>query len=412
MCSPTAPSSQTPSLVRCVAELGDSSPFPMGVTASVAGVDGLHPESVVVSAGRPHAPGDPVNAPPVLNATFRHADDGTNAYLRNESSDSIRAFEDAVGALEGGTAIAFASGMAAIAAVVDTLPSGSTLVVPSAAYSGAVSLFAEQQRLGRATTRPVDIVDTDAVIAALDGADLLWLEAMTNPLLGVPDLPALIDAARTAGVVVAVDATFATPIALRALDLGADIAMHSATKFLGGHSDLLMGVLAARSSALLDQLMTRRRLGGAMPGALECFLALRGVRTLALRMERAQANALELARRLSDHPAVTRVRYPGLPGDAGHERAGRQQRGFGAVISFETTGTAENAEAICSTVRLITHATSLGGVESIIERRGRYEVDAACGTPPTLLRLSVGIEHVDDLWADLDQALAGLRRPT
>lgn len=354
----------------------------------------------------------PVNAPPVLNATFRHADDGTNAYLRNESSDSVRAFEDAVGALEGGTAIAFASGMAAIAAVVEGQRSGATLVVPAAAYSGAVALFAEQQRLGRATVRSVDIVDTDAVLAALDGADLLWLEAMTNPLLGVPDLPALTDAAGQAGVLVAVDATFATPIALRALDLGVDIVMHSATKFLGGHSDLLMGVLIARSASLVTELTTRRRLGGAMPGALECFLALRGVRTLAVRMERAQANAAELARRLSGHPSVTRVRYPGLPDDPGHDRTTRQQSGYGAVISFETTGTAEDAEAVCERVRLVTHATSLGGVESIIERRARYEIDAACGTPPTLLRLSVGIEHVEDIWADLDQALADLRRST
>ncbi|HEV7191925.1 MAG TPA: PLP-dependent transferase [Jatrophihabitantaceae bacterium] len=371
-------------------------------------MDELRVESIVVAAGRPHEPGAPLSVPPLLNATFRSAHDGTNAYLRNESSDSVRAFEQAVGALEGGTAIAFASGMAAIAAVVEGLPSGSTVVGPVAAYSGTISLLAEQQRLGRATVRSVDITDTDAVIAALPGADLLWVEALTNPLLGVPDLPALFDAARTAGVLVGVDATFATPVALRALDLGADVVMHSATKFLGGHSDLLMGVLVVRAPDLADSLTARRRLAGAMPGALECFLALRGVRTLAVRMERAQANAIELAVRLAAHPAVTRVRYPGLPSDPGHERASRQQSGFGAVISFEVTGAAGDAERACQRVELITHATSLGGVESIIERRARYDIDAAAGCPPTLLRLSVGIEHVDDLWADLTQALAEL----
>jgi cystathionine gamma-synthase len=342
----------------------------------------------------------------VPSAVYRHADDGTNAYLRNESSDTIRAFEDALGALEGGTAIAFGSGMAAVAGVLESRQTGAVFVTPHAAYSGTVSLAEQLQLLGRATVRPVDIVDTDAVRAALPGADLLWLESMTNPLLGVPDLPALISAAHEAGALVCVDATFSTPVTLRALDLGADVVMHSATKFLSGHSDTLLGVLVTRSAELADAVRTRRRLGGAMPGTLECYLALRGVRTLAVRMERAQANAFELAQRLDAHPRVTRVRYPGLPADPGHERATRNQSGFGAMISFEVDGSADDADRVCQRVRLITHATSLGGVESLIERRARYAVDASYGTPETLLRLSVGIEHVDDLWADLDQALA------
>ena len=373
-------------------------------------MDPLHPDSVAVSAGRPHQPGSPISTPPIFSAPYRHADDGANAYLRNESSETVRAFEDAVGALEGGTAVAFASGMGAVAAAIEGLPSGRTVVGPSAAYSGTLALLADEQRLGRLNVRSVDIVDTEAVIAALPGSDLLWLEAATNPLLGVPDLPALIAAARTAGVTVGVDATFATPIALRALDLGADIVMHSATKYLAGHSDVLMGVLVARDAALVERFRTRRRLGGAMPGAMECFLALRGIRTLHLRMERAQSNAMELARRLAAHPGVARVRYPGLPDDPGHARAAVQQNGFGAMISFETRGSVEGADRVCAQVELITHATSLGGVESIIERRARYEIDAAAGTPPTLLRLSVGVEHVDDLWADLEQALEKVPR--
>jgi cystathionine gamma-synthase len=366
----------------------------------------MQPESVVVAAGRPaRDPRAPLNAPIVLSASF-HSGPDDNYYLRQGSSDTIRAFEDAIGELEGGTAVAFGSGMAAIAAVVEGRPAGAIAVVPASGYSTMSAIFAAQQSLGRMTVRPVDITDTDAVVAALDGADLLWLEATTNPMLGVADLPVLIEAAHAAGALVAVDATFSTPLIVRPLDYGADIVMHSATKYLSGHSDLLMGVLVARDRDLTAQLQARRGMTGGVPGALESYLALRGLRTLALRMERAQSNALELATRLSAHPRVDRVRYPGLPTDQWHERAARLHRGFGAMVSFELTGTPHEAEAVCERVTLISHATSLGGVESLIERRARYPVDAANGTPLTLLRLSVGIEHVDDLWADLVQALA------
>jgi cystathionine gamma-synthase len=341
----------------------------------------------------------------VLSAPFHHGDD--NRYLRVESSETIRSFEAAVGALEGGEAIAFASGTAAAAAVVEGQPAGIVAVVPAAVYGGTAVLFAEQVRLGRMTVREVDITDTPATVAALDGADLIWVESPTNPLLGIADLPVIVEAAHAAGAVVYVDSTFNTPLVVRPLDLGADVVMHAATKALAGHSDLLMGVLVTRSPERAEALRSRRVRTGAMPGALECFLALRGLRTLAVRMERAQANALELATRLSQHPRVARVRYPGLPSDPFHERATRLHRGYGAVISFDVDGSAADAEAVCERVRLITHATSLGGVESLMERRARYPTDAARGTPPTLLRLSVGIEHVDDLWADLRRALDG-----
>jgi cystathionine gamma-synthase len=168
-----------------------------------------------------------------------------------------------------------------------------------------------------------------------------------------------------------------------------------------------MGVLTARSPELAQELLERRTLTGAIPGALESFLALRGLRTLALRWERAQANAHELAQRLERHPQVTRVRYPGLPSDPGHDRASRLFTGYGAMIGIEVAGGADAAERVCERVRLITHATSLGGVESLIERRARYAVDAGFGTPPDLLRFSVGVEHVEDLWDDLAQALSG-----
>jgi cystathionine gamma-synthase len=365
----------------------------------------LRPESVVVASGRPpRTPRAPLSTPIVLSAPFQHGPDD-NYYLRQGSSDTIRAFEEAIGELEGGDALAFGSGMAAVSAVAEGQPAGAVAVVPAAGYSGTVTLFDEQQKMGRMQVRPVDITDLDAVLAALPGADLLWLESVTNPLMGVVDLPALATAAHDAGAIVCVDSTFSTPLVVRPLEHGADIVMHSATKYLSGHSDLLMGVLVTRSPSLGAAVRLRRDLTGAVPGALESYLALRGLRTLAVRLERAQENAGELANRLAAHPAVTRVRYPGLASDPGHELASRLHAGFGAMISFEVAGTADDAEAVCHAVRLISHATSLGGVESLIERRGRHAVDAAHGTPPTLLRLSVGIEHVEDLWADLDQAL-------
>jgi cystathionine gamma-synthase len=368
----------------------------------------LRPESLAVAVGRPpRAPLAPLNTPIVLTAPYQHAEDD-NHYARHHVTDTVRAFEDAIGALEGGRALAFGSGMAAVTAVAEDWPVGTVAVVPSAAYSGAVSLFDEQRRLGRMTTRPVDVTDTDAVLAALPGAGLLWLETVTNPLLGVVDLPPLIDAAHRAGAVVCVDATFSTPLVVQPLTLGADVVMHSATKYLSGHSDVLMGVLVTDSDALHERLHARRTSTGAIPGALESYLALRGLRTLALRVERAQANALELAGRLAAHPAVTRVRFPGLPSDPGHERASRLHRGYGAMISFEVAGRAAEADRVCASLRLINHATSLGGVESLIERRAMHAVDAQMGTPETLLRFSVGIEHVEDLWDDLDQALSGV----
>ena len=374
--------------------------------ATVDGVDTdeLRPESIAVASGRPTEPGTPLNAPIVAGAPYRHGE-GENRYARHDTTESVQSLERAVGALEGGRALAFGSGMAAIAAVAEGQRAGAVAVVPTAGYSGCVSIFAQQQALGRMTVRSVDVGDTSTVVAALDGADLLWVESVSNPLLVVADLPALIAAAHAAGVLVCVDATLSTPLVVRPLDLGADIVMHSATKYLSGHSDVLLGVLVTGSDALAAQLHDRRTLTGGLPGALECYLALRGLRTLAVRMDRAQANAAELAQRLAAHHAVARVRYPGLPGDPGHELASRDHRGYGAMIAFEMNSSAADAERVCESVRLITHATSLGGVESLIERRARHPVDASFGTPPNLLRLSVGIEHVEDLWTDLERAL-------
>ena len=307
-----------------------------------------------------------------------------------------------MGQVEGGHAVAFSSGMAAIAAVLDLVPAGGRIVAPADCYFGVGELLADGQQQGRWAVDRVDLTDTASVQAAVAGADLLWLETPSNPLLEVADLPALCAAGRAAGAIVGVDNTFATPLLQQPLALGADVVVHSATKFIGGHSDLLSGITIAREQALAGRLRHRRGLSGATPGALEAFLALRGLRTLALRLDRGQANAGELARRLDQHPAVSRVRYPGLPGDPGHRRAAAQMTGFGAVLAFEVAD-APTADRLCDAVHVIVHATSLGGVESTIERRSKLPGQEH--VPPGLLRLSVGCEHIDDLWNDLNTAL-------
>jgi cystathionine gamma-synthase len=348
---------------------------------------------VCVSAGRTEGPGEPLNVPPVFASSFRLG--GEHDYARNEGTATWAALEDAVGRLEGGTATAYASGMAAAAAVVDLLPPSSRVVVPADSYTAVRHLVAARGH----TVDLRDITDTDATLAAAEGAALLWLESPTNPLMDVADLPALCGA----GTLVAVDNTFATPLLQQPLALGADIVMHSGSKYIGGHADLLIGLTVTASSDVAERLRQQRVLAGATPGGMEAFLATRGMRTLPLRVRQAQETAGELARRLDQHPRVTRVRYPGLPGDPGHARASKQMSGFGAMMSFEVAGGADEADALCAALTLVNSATSLGGVESTIERRARLAGQEH--VPPSLLRFSVGCEHVEDLWADLDAAL-------
>ena len=377
---------------------------------------GLHPETAVICAGRPgHAAGGPLNSPVVLASNF-HAGplaalgtgQDSRAYSRTDATPTWEALETAVGQVEGGHAVAFSSGMAAIAAVLDLVPAGGRIVAPADCYFGVGELLEDARQQGRWAVGRVDLTDTAAVQAAADGADLLWLETPSNPLMDIADLPALCAAGREAGAIVGVDSTFATPLLQQPLALGADVVVHSATKFIGGHSDLLSGLAIARDQALAGRLRHRRGMTGATPGALEAFLALRGLRTLALRLDRGQANAGELARRLDQHPAVSRVRYPGLPGDPGHRTAAAQMAGFGAVLAFEVAD-ALTADRLCDAVRVIVHATSLGGVESTIERRSKLPGQEH--VPPGLLRLSVGCEHIDDLWNDLNSALEQATRP-
>jgi cystathionine gamma-synthase len=304
---------------------------------------GLHPDTAVICAGRPsHAASEPLNVPVVLASNFHASitaapgvEDGVRSYARTDATPTWEALERAVGQVEGGHAVAFSSGMAAVAAVLDLVPAGARIVAPTDCYFGVGELLADGQQQGRWAVDRVDLTDTASVQATVAGAELLWLETPSNPLLDIADLPALCAAGRHAGALVGVDNTFATPLLQQPLALGADVVVHSATKFIGGHSDLLSGITIAGEQALAGRLRHRRGLSGATPGALEAFLALRGLRTLALRLDRGQRNASELARRLDQHPAVSRVRYPGLPGDPGHRTAAAQMTGFGAVLAFE-----------------------------------------------------------------------------
>lgn len=362
----------------------------------------VEPETWAVMAGRP-APtaGAPLNVPPVLASNYELG--AGRAYSRDDATPTWEAFEQILGGLEGGEAVAFASGMAAAAAVFDLLPVGATVALGDDCYQGVAGLAAAGEAQGRWRIVRVGVEDTARWLELVGDADLLWLESPSNPLLAVADLPAICAASRKPHALVVVDSTFATPLAQRPLELGADLVMHSATKYLGGHSDLLLGAVIAASGARAGHLRERRELGGATPGALEAYLAVRGMRTLPLRLQRASASAAQLADRLAQHPETELVRYPGRLDHPTHETARGFMLGFGAVVSFDVLGGADGAEAVCRSVRVIRHATSLGGVESTIERRAA--IPGQTHLPPGLLRLSVGCEHPDDLWRDLDQAL-------
>lgn len=361
----------------------------------------IKPESWLVSAGRTSKAGTPLNVPLVPASNFILG--SGREYARDSGTPTWEALEEVVGGLESGKALAFASGMAAIASVFDLLSTGAIVVLPEDCYQGVSSLAEAGAQRGRWSVQRVAVEDTAGWMRSCGIADLIWLESPSNPLLAVADLEAICAAPRKAGAIVVVDNTFATPLNQQPLDLGATLSLQSATKFIGGHSDLLAGVATTRDSTLYDALRESRVLTGAIPGTLEAFLAVRGARTLALRLQRAQQTAMQLAGRLEQHPLVTLVRYPGLPSHPTHAVASRVLKGFGTIISFDLLGGAEFADAVCRNARLIRHATSLGAVESTMERRAA--VPGQGHLPPSLLRLSVGIEDADDLWDDLDSAI-------
>lgn len=356
----------------------------------------------VVAGGRPGQPGDPLN-PQILTAS-NFIRGGEFFYSRSDGTATVAALEQIIGGMEGGRGVAFSSGMAAAAAVFDGLPVGSQIVIGDDCYHGVAGLALDGAERGRWDVQRLTLADTAGWVEAAATADLVWLESPSNPLLDVADLTAICGASRKPGNIIAVDNTFATPFNQRPLEFGADLVMHSATKFIGGHGDLLAGIIVTTDGDLEERLLRSRVLTGAFPGALETFLAVRGSRTMALRLERAQTTAGWLAEKLEASSAVDVVRYPGLSSHRTHEVAARVLDGFGAIISFDVAGSPEHADAMIDRLELIWHATSLGGVESTVERRAITAGQEHL--PPTLLRLSVGCEDPEDLWADLQQALS------
>ncbi len=348
--------------------------------------------TTAVTAGRPEErEGQPLNHGITLASNFF----GSN-YSRCQGTDNTRALEAAVAALEGALhGTSFASGMAACAAVFEAV-APRTVVLPLVCYVGMRELVDEQEGRGYLAVRRVDATDAAAVEAAMQALprpDLVWLESPSNPLLQTANLELLCRRAAELGIVSCVDATFATPVNhIKPIALGATMVMHSATKYIGGHSDLLMGVVVCNDARMREKLVEARSVSGGVPGALESFLALRGLRTLPLRFQQHCKNAAEIAERLKGHAAVARVHFPG----------------WGGMVSFEVAGGAAAADAVCAATRLVARATSLGGVESSMERRAKYtgEAHIAAG----LIRMSVGIEDVADIWADLEQALESGRR--
>lgn len=358
----------------------------------------LATESQVVAAGRPEKkPDGALNPAIALNSTFHEG--GPIGYGRY-GNEAWSALEEAISVLEGGKTLIFSSGMAAISSVFSLLPPGAIIVAAENGYQGTTTMLKKMHEAKKLEVRFVNLPNTDAVLKALPGAQMLYLESPTNPAIEVVDLPVVIAAGKKAGSIVVVDSTLATPMVQNPLALGADIALHSVTKYLSGHSDILLGCVVTNDESIFERVEQARRYGGAIPGPFEAWIALRGLRTFALRMQRSQENAMELAKRLEKDPRVLKVRYPGLASDPYHERAKSFMKGFGAMISFEVKADIAQIDKMCNSSTLITNATSLGGVESIWERRRRWATESHT-IPENLIRFSVGIENVDDLWSDI-----------
>jgi cystathionine gamma-synthase len=352
-----------------------------------------------------------------IHQTSTYKQDGVGGlrggYEYSRSANPTRtALEECLAALEGGAhGLAFASGLAAedtfLRAV---LVPGDHVVIPDDAYGGSFRLFATVLQRWGVTYTAVHLADLDAVRAAMrPETKVLWCETPTNPLLGVSDITALAGIAHEHGALLLVDNTFASPYLQQPLALGADVVVHSTTKYVGGHSDVVGGALVVADAALAEQLRFHQNALGSVPGPFDCWLVLRGAKTLAVRMERHCANAMRVAEMLSAHPAVASVLYPGLPSHPGHELAAKQMRGFGGMVSFRLAGGEEAALRVCQRTTVFTLGESLGGVESLIEHPARMTHASVSGSelevPGDLVRLSVGIESIDDLLADLSQAL-------
>jgi cystathionine gamma-synthase len=353
-----------------------------------------------------------------VHLTTTYKQDGVGGlrggYEYSRSANPTRtALQEALAALEQGTSgMAFASGLAAEDTLLRTVcEPGSHVVLGGDAYGGTFRLISRVASRWGIEHTPADLNDLDALRTVMRPTTrVIWCETPTNPLLNVADIARLADFAHEHGALLVVDNTFASPYLQQPLTLGADVVVHSTTKYLGGHSDVVGGALVTSDATLAEQLAYHQNAMGAVAGPFDAWLVLRGIKTLGVRMDRHQANAARIAEFLLGHPDVTSVLYPGLPDHPGHEIAARQMSGFGGMLSFRLAGGEEQALKVCERARLFTLAESLGGVESLIEHPGRMTHASAAGSPlevpGDLVRLSVGIEDVDDLLADLEQALS------
>ncbi|WP_405642467.1 cystathionine gamma-synthase [Streptomyces uncialis] len=373
-------------------------------------------ETVAIHAGNTADPLTGAVVPPIHQvSTFKQDGVGglRGGYEYSRSANPTRtALEENLAALEGGVrGLAFASGLAAEDCLLRTLLApGDHVVIPDDAYGGTFRLFAKVAARWGVEFSVAHTSEPDAVRAAVTPrTKAIWVETPSNPLLGITDIPALAQIARETGVRLVVDNTFATPYLQQPLALGADVVVHSLTKYMGGHSDVVGGALIASDPALAEELAYHQNAMGAVAGPFDSWLVLRGIKTLAVRMDRHSENATRVADMLTRHPRVTKVLYPGLPEHPGHEIAAKQMKRFGGMVSFQVAGGEEAAVAVCDRAELFTLGESLGGVESLIEHPGRMThasvVGSALEVPGDLVRLSVGIENADDLLADLQRAL-------
>ncbi|CCG04854.1 cystathionine gamma-synthase [Blastococcus saxobsidens] len=371
-----------------------------------------------IHAGQEPDPATGAVIPP-LHLTTTYKQDGVGGlrggYEYSRSGNPTRAaLQEQLAALEQGTtALTFASGLAAEDTLLRTLcRPGDEIVLGGDAYGGTFRLISRVLEPWGVGYRPIDLGDLDAVREAVapETTRVVWCETPTNPLLNIADIAALAQIARESGTVLVVDNTFASPYLQRPLTLGADVVVHSTTKYLGGHSDVVGGALVTSDAHWAERLTYHQNAMGAVNGPFDAWLLMRGIKTLGVRMDRHCANAARIAEFLLDHPAVASVLYPGLPDHPGHEIAARQMSGFGGMLSFRLRDGEEAALRVCERTRLFTLAESLGGVESLIEHPGRMTHASAAGSPlevpADLVRLSVGIEDVEDLLADLDRALS------
>ncbi|HYG71196.1 MAG TPA: cystathionine gamma-synthase [Actinomycetota bacterium] len=387
---------------------------PTGDAVTPADGEGMRFETRAIHVGQePDAEYGAVNVPIYQTSTYAQPAVGKpKAYDYARGGNPTReALQLALASLEGGTrALSFSSGLGATTTLLLTLKPNDHVILADDVYGGTYRLLAKVLSEWHLTFDTVDLTDPEALRAAIrDETRIVWLETPTNPLLKVIDIEATAAIAHDAGARVVVDNTFATPFLQRPLELGADVVVHSVTKYLGGHSDLVSGAIVTNDDELIERLTFLQNAVGAVPGPMDCYLALRGVKTLAVRMNAHCDGAERVAEFLSSHDRVARVHYPGLPEHPGHEVAARQMRRFGGMVSFETA-TPDEAIALAERTRIFFLAESLGGVESLIEVPGPMTHLSVAGSalevPDTLVRLSVGIEHPDDLVEDLRRAMA------